>query len=43
MRSIAREAEQEPEKLLQAPTSAPVGRLDEATAARRPDLRFRHA
>ena len=43
MRSIAREAETEPEKLQQAPTSAPVGRLDEATAARRPDLRFRHA
>ena len=43
MRSIAREAESEPEKLLEAPVSAPVGRLDEATAARRPDLRYRHA
>ncbi len=43
MRSIAREAESDPEKLRQAPSGAPVGRLDEATAARRPDLRYRHA
>ncbi|MDE2863344.1 MAG: aminomethyl-transferring glycine dehydrogenase subunit GcvPB, partial [Chloroflexota bacterium] len=43
MRSIAREAETEPEKLQQAPTTAPVGGLVVANAARRPDLRFRHA
>jgi glycine dehydrogenase subunit 2 len=39
--SIAREAESEPELVTGAPHSAPVGRLDEATAARQPNLRWR--
>ncbi len=38
---IAREAEEEPDLIRAAPVSAPVGRLDEATAARRPNLRWR--
>ncbi|MEE9286309.1 MAG: aminomethyl-transferring glycine dehydrogenase subunit GcvPB [Dehalococcoidia bacterium] len=41
MRAIAREAEEEPELLRQAPRTTPVGRLDEARAARHPDLRWR--
>ena len=41
MRRIAREAEEEPEVLRQAPHTTPVGRLDEALAARRPVLRWR--
>jgi len=40
MRDIARRAESEPDALKRAPLTTPVGRLDEATAARRPDLRF---
>ncbi|HEY7525630.1 MAG TPA: aminomethyl-transferring glycine dehydrogenase subunit GcvPB [Candidatus Limnocylindria bacterium] len=40
MRDIAARAESEPEALKRAPLTTPVGRLDEATAARRPDLRF---
>jgi glycine dehydrogenase subunit 2 len=40
MRDIARRAELEPDQLKRAPLTTPVGRLDEATAARRPDLRF---
>jgi glycine dehydrogenase subunit 2 len=40
MRDIARRAESEPDQLKRAPLTTPVGRLDEATAARRPDLRF---
>ncbi|HEX6654677.1 MAG TPA: aminomethyl-transferring glycine dehydrogenase subunit GcvPB, partial [Candidatus Limnocylindria bacterium] len=39
MRDIARRAESEPDALKRAPLTTPVGRLDEATAARRPDLR----
>ena len=38
--AIAREAEQDPDLLPVAPQSAPIGRLDEATAARRPVLRW---
>ncbi|HXG39587.1 MAG TPA: aminomethyl-transferring glycine dehydrogenase subunit GcvPB, partial [Candidatus Limnocylindrales bacterium] len=41
MLAIAREAETDPELVRTAPHSAPVRRLDEATAARRPDLRWR--
>jgi glycine dehydrogenase subunit 2 len=39
--AIAREAEADPELVKSAPHSAPVGRLDEATAARQPNLRWR--
>jgi len=38
---IAREAEDDPERVRSAPHTAPVRRLDEATAARQPDLRWR--
>jgi glycine dehydrogenase subunit 2 len=38
---VAREAREEPELLSEAPVRAPVRRLDEATAARSPDLRWR--
>jgi glycine dehydrogenase subunit 2 len=41
MHDIARQAKTEPEALKRAPLTTPVGRLDEATAARRPDLRHR--
>ena len=40
MRQIAREAEEQPEQVTSAPHHAPVTRLDEATAARRPNLRW---
>ncbi len=40
MRQIARECEQEPETVLQAPHEQVVGRLDEVTAARKPILRW---
>ena len=40
MQSIAREAESDPQKLHDAPVEAPVRRLDEVTANRRPDVRF---
>ncbi|MCE2531876.1 MAG: aminomethyl-transferring glycine dehydrogenase subunit GcvPB [Acidimicrobiia bacterium] len=40
MIAIAAEAEADPETLHRAPLSAPIGRLDEATAARRPVLRW---
>ena len=40
MIAIAAEAERDPEMLHGAPWSAPIGRLDEATAARRPVLRW---
>jgi glycine dehydrogenase subunit 2 len=40
MLAIAREAETEPETVRAAPTTAPLTRLDEATAARRPVLRW---
>jgi glycine dehydrogenase subunit 2 len=39
--SIADEARTDPEVVRSAPHEAPVRRLDEATAARRPDLRWR--
>ncbi|MDP2948990.1 MAG: aminomethyl-transferring glycine dehydrogenase subunit GcvPB [Chloroflexota bacterium] len=39
--AIAREAEEEPQVVKEAPHTTPVGRLDEATAARRPVLRWR--
>ena len=41
MRSIAREAQDNPELLLNAPHSTRIGRLDEATAARKPVLRWK--
>ncbi len=37
---IAKEAETEPEKVLEAPHTTVVGRLDEVTAARNPILRY---
>ena len=40
MIAIAAEAETDPETLHSAPLSAPIGRLDETTAARRPVLRW---
>lgn len=39
--AIAREAGEEPQVVKEAPHTAPIGRLDEATAARRPVLRWR--
>jgi glycine dehydrogenase subunit 2 len=41
MREIAREVEENPEVLHTAPHNTPVRRLDEATAARKPDLRWK--
>ena len=41
MRSIAREAEENAELVTNAPTTTGIGRLDEARAARFPDLRWR--
>ena len=41
--SIVREAREQPEWLRSAPHGAPVARLDEARAARQPDLRWRPA
>ncbi|GAH87396.1 unnamed protein product, partial [marine sediment metagenome] len=41
MKAIAREAEETPEILRTAPHNAPCRRLDEATAARHLDLRWR--
>ena len=41
MIAIAEEAKRDPDILHGAPWSAPIGRLDEATAARRPVLRWR--
>jgi glycine dehydrogenase subunit 2 len=39
MEAIAEQAATDPEAVKRAPTTTPVGRLDEAAAARRPDLR----
>jgi glycine dehydrogenase subunit 2 len=39
--AIAREAETEPDVIREAPHTAPVKRLDEATAARHPNLRWK--
>ena len=41
MRSIAREATDDPELVLNAPHSTRIGRLDEAAAARKPVLRWK--
>jgi glycine dehydrogenase subunit 2 len=41
MRSIAREAVENPETVLNAPHTTRIGRLDEAAAARRPVLRWK--
>ncbi|HEV2903998.1 MAG TPA: aminomethyl-transferring glycine dehydrogenase subunit GcvPB [Pyrinomonadaceae bacterium] len=41
MRSIAKEALEDPELVLNAPRSTRIGRLDEAAAARRPVLRWK--
>ncbi len=43
MRSIAKEAVEDPELVLNAPHSTRVGRLDEAAAARKPVLRWKPA
>ena len=40
MRQIAREADENPEIILNAPHSTRVSRLDEVTAARKPVLRY---
>ena len=40
MKQIAREAKEQPELLHEAPTATPVRRLDEALAARKPNIRF---
>ncbi len=40
MLKIAKEAENNPEKLISAPHSTPVKRVDETAAARHPDLKF---
>jgi len=41
MRSIAKEAAEDPELVLNAPHSTRIGRLDEAAAARKPVLRWK--
>ena len=41
MRQIAEEAMQTPDLIKQAPSTTVVGRLDEATAARKPNLRWK--
>ena len=41
MIAVAEEAERDPDMLRGAPWTAPIGRLDEATAARRPVLRWK--
>src|SRR5437764_2543099 len=41
MRSIAKEAVEDPELVLNAPHSTRIGRLDEAAAARKPVLRWK--
>ena len=41
MRSIAREAVEDPELVMNAPHSTRIGRLDEAAAARKPILRWK--
>jgi glycine dehydrogenase subunit 2 len=43
MRSIAREAMENPEIVKNAPHNTRIGRLDEAAAARKPVLRWRVA
>ena len=41
MRSIAREAIEDPELVMNAPHTTRIGRLDEAAAARKPVLRWK--
>lgn len=41
MRRIATEAQEDPQVLMEAPHHTPVSRLDEARAARQPDLRWK--
>ena len=41
MLQIDHEAQEDPEKLRQAPTRTPVGRLNEAAAARNLDICYR--
>jgi len=41
MKSIAREAQEDPETILNAPHTTRIGRLDEAAAARKPVLRWK--
>ncbi|HEX8071790.1 MAG TPA: aminomethyl-transferring glycine dehydrogenase subunit GcvPB [Pyrinomonadaceae bacterium] len=41
MRAIAKEAEEDPDLVLNAPHTTRIGRLDEAAAARKPVLRWR--
>ena len=41
MRSIAKEAVEDPDLVLNAPHSTRIGRLDEAAAARKPVLRWK--
>jgi glycine dehydrogenase subunit 2 len=43
MREIARESVEDAELVLNAPHTTRIGRLDEATAARKPVLRWRPA
>jgi glycine dehydrogenase subunit 2 len=43
MRQIAREAEEQPALVLEAPHDTVVGRLDQTLAARKPDLRWQAA
>ncbi len=43
MLEIAREARETPDVVKEAPHTTPVRRLDEATAARQPNLRWRPA
>ena len=41
MKAIAREVEEDPQMVLDAPHSTRVSRLDETTAARKPILRWK--
>ena len=41
MLQIAKEVEENPDLVNQAPHTAPIGRVDEVTAARKPNLRFK--
>ncbi|MCG3175831.1 MAG: putative glycine dehydrogenase (decarboxylating) subunit 2 [Candidatus Omnitrophica bacterium] len=41
LRSIQQEIDQDPQKVLEAPHTTPVSRMDEVRAARQPDLRLR--
>ncbi len=41
MQEIAKEAKENPELVKEAPTNAPIRRVDEVTAARRPILKWK--